>query len=796
MRVHPGSRTPDRGLASVRLVDGADPGEFGRRLRAHRAAASLSQEELAERANLTAKAVGALERGERRRPYPNTVRALCAALDLDEDAARQLAEAVRPRAEEPVAPRTPSSTIPTPPAPLLGRDAELAHVTTLLGLPAIRVVTLTGPGGVGKTRLALEAGEHLRAAGREVVVVDLADIRREDLVLPAIARAFGLQAGSEDLVSSVAELLVDRAPVLVLDNVEHLLGAAAELAALVAHCPGLVVLATSRAPMRIRAEHEIPLGPLSLPGSVSDAAEVAAAPAAQVFADGARRVDPNFTLDASNATAVAEICRRLDGLPLALELAAAHVRYLAPNQLLDRLGHALGSARLRDLPERQQTMQATLDWSNALLTADEQEVLRSLSVFAGGFDLEAAEAVAGAPGRDVLSALEGLIEQSLVVRPHTGAGGPVRPRLLEPVREYALAALSSEEAALVADRHARYFEALAGEARPGLRSTDLPLWLDRLDIEHANLRAALTTLLEQGDLRAAARLGGDTWLYWALRGHAGEGLLWWRRVLDEGGEPGLDEAAQAASHLALAGLHLATGDLEGTRRHAESAAGAARAVGDRAVFAEALVLACMGAAFAGDLSGASTHLEELSGLVGEDEGAWLQAHVLLARAQLALLGGDLEGTTASLDMAEALARSGAGPFTLATALNVRTTVALLVEDDDLALRSATEAAELAADVRTSWTLVYTLSALAALAVRRGRADLAAELYAAGAATAETSLVEVAFRPDLESAEAHLQEVRRRLSDEEFDRCWTRGRTLGMAEVLELLPEISVRPAPS
>lgn len=784
-------------MASVRFVESSDPGEFGRRLRELRESAALSQEDLAERANLTAKAIGALERGERRRPYPNTVRALCAALGLDDEAARELAAAVRPRREEAAPTGNPSAAIPTPPAPMLGRAAELSHVSALLELPTTRLVTLTGPGGVGKTRLALEVAQRLHASRREVVVVELAGIRRVDLVVPTIARALGLQAGSDDLIGSVAGLVAERAPVLILDNVEHLLGAATEIADLLGRCPGLVVLATSRAPLRIRAEREVPLGPLTVPDSERDVAGVAAAPAAQVFVDRARTVIPDFAVDGSNAAAVAAICRRLDGLPLALELAAAHVRYLAPDQLLDRLGHAVGSARLRDLPERQQTMKATLDWSRDLLTADEQEVLRSLSVFAGGFDVDAAEAVAGAPDRDVLTALEGLVEQSLVVRPDVSdAGGPARPRLLESVREYAAASLSAAEAASLADRHARYFADLGHSARAGLRASTLPQWLDRLDAEHANLQTALTTQLERGDLDAAAHLGGDTWLYWALRGHAGEGLLWWQRVLDDGEESGLDDGGRAASHLALAGLHLATGELEGTRHHADSAAAAAMAADDRALRTEALILACMGAAFSGDLPAAGVHLEELAAVGGDDDGAWVQAHVRIARAQVALLGGDLEGCAVALDGAEDLARSGAGQFTLATVLNMRTTVALAVEDDAAALAAATEAAELAADVGTSWTLVYTLSALATLAVRGGRPDVGAELYAAAAATAETSLVEMAFRPDLESADAHLREVRRQLSVDELDRCWTRGRALRVREVLELLPEISARPAPS
>lgn len=770
------------------------PGTFGRRLRELRESVALSQEELAARANLTAKAIGALERGERRRPYPNTVRAICDALDLADEDRTALAAAARPETDPNRGQRS-TSPVPVPSSPMVGREAEVARLVELLGSGEHRVVTLTGPGGVGKTRVAWEVARALAADGCDVAVVELAEVRRVELVLPTIARALGRLAASDDVMESIASLVAGRNLVLVLDNVEHLLGAAADIAELVRRCEHLVVLATSRAPLRIRAEHELPLGPLPLPTDDHDLRAVASSAAAQMFADRARSIVPTFEIDQENASAVAAICGRLDGLPLALELAAAHVRYLDAEQLLDRVDHAIDTERLRDLPERQRTMKATLDWSYDLLTTDEQDLLRSLSAFVGGFDLAAADQVGAAAGREVLPALEGLVEQSLAVPDGSGASrGRGRFRMLEPVRDYAAALMSEAEAATVTDRHCSYFVALADDARTGLRTLEVPIWLDRLDRDHANLRAALTWMLEQGSLDRAARLGASTWLYWALRGHAAEGLVWWQRVLDED-RGRLDDRGRASASLTLAGLRLATGDGASACDLATIAASCARSADDDALLGEALVLASMGATFTGELATTAEHLDELFGVCAALDSAWVSAHAYISQAQLALVQGDFDASVRGLDIAEELARAEAGAFTLATALNVRTTLAQQLGDDDTALNSAVEAAELASEVGTTWTLVYTLSALAVQAVRQGRAELATTLFAAGAAMAETSLLAVAFPPDLHAAEAHLGEVRLQLSDDEFARAWARGRTLGVDDVPSLIPEITEDRAP-
>ena len=437
-----------------------EPGDFAVLLRRHRERAALTQDELAQRAGLTVNAVGALERGERRRPYPHTVRALSDALGLDDASRLELTEAARPSPEVPSAsPTAPKASVLRPATPLLGRERELSEVLTLVRAQGVRLLTLTGPGGVGKTRLATAAADVLATdfpAG--VAVAELAAVRQVELVLPTVGRALGLvQLDPGSALDAVIEHVADRPTLLLLDNLEHVVDVAADVATLLARCPGLVVLATSRAPLRVRPEQEYPLSPLAVPLSTS-LAVVAASPAARVFLDRARAVAPGLALTTATAPAVAAICRRLDGLPLALELAAAHARLLPPAALLDRLDSSLGVARSRDLPERQRTMTATLDWSHDLLTRSEQRLLRRLSVFVGGFSLAAAEQVAASDEENLLEALAGLVEQSLVT-PEPLA--EARYRILEPVREYAAERLrAAGEADQLRGAHASYVVAL------------------------------------------------------------------------------------------------------------------------------------------------------------------------------------------------------------------------------------------------------------------------------------------------------------------------------------------------
>jgi predicted ATPase/DNA-binding XRE family transcriptional regulator len=442
---------------------------FGVQLRRLREVAGLTQEELAQRAGLTAKGISDLERGARNRPYPHTVRSLADALELPEDERAALLAAVPKRERrESVAHRAqvalPESTLPLPPTTLVGRERELEEVKTLLDQPEVRLLTLTGTGGVGKTRLAIQAARDAAALFPDgVVFVALAPLADPALVVPTVARSLDLR---EAEVQSPQEALYahlrDKRLLLVLDNFEHLMEAAPGVAELLGFCPDLTLLVTSRAPLRLRGEQEYAVPPLELPVSpqVAGIEEAVGSPSVRLFIERARAVSSTFSITEENAEAVASICWRLAGLPLALELAAAKVRYLDPSTLLSRLDRALATGAGRDLPERHRTMQATLDWSYELLHEPEKELFRRLSVFAGGFELEAAEAV-GAAGEvdteDVLLLLGNLVEQSLVVAESTASEGGVRYGMLEPVRQYALEMLKeSGEAEETRQRHAAF----------------------------------------------------------------------------------------------------------------------------------------------------------------------------------------------------------------------------------------------------------------------------------------------------------------------------------------------------
>jgi predicted ATPase/DNA-binding XRE family transcriptional regulator len=767
------------------------PGPFGAQLKALREAAGFTQEELAVIAGLSVHAVSALERGERRRPHAETVRALSAALDLTGAAREAFGRSARAGDEKTAVEELSGVPLPIPLTGLLGRDADMQTLQRWLADPAARLITLTGPGGAGKSRLALEFAHATVAEGGRVVFVPLAAIRNPAFVAPAVAEALGLSdVTTPDLPKRVRIACGDRQALLVLDNFEQVLGAAPLVADLLAAAAPLRMLITSRAPLRIRGEREYVVGPLGLAAESDEhsPADLARAPAVRLFVERVRDVQPGFRLTAANGPIVTAICRRLDALPLALELAAPWMKVLTAEGLLRRLTQDVlfSTAGPRDLPERQQTINATVAWSYHLLDPDEQRAFRSFGVLPGLFPINAGAAVlAGRDGsvriREALAVAATLIDKSLLLR----AESPVAAAcplyyMLETVRAFAaleLAAAGEREDSM--EGLVRYSTGEASLAAEGLIGPEQVAWLDRVRENLESHRCALTWLIESGRAAEAADIAWGLKYFWLIRGHAAEGLKWYEQILNL---PSVPPAAELKALAGAAVLWYTQGELERAAEGLNRALELGRDAGDCGVVAQAEYLSGHVEHALGNLSAARdrfTHSLDRFRALAIPSGI---GNALSGAAVIALATGDAGQAERLLDEATSVLRH-AGPWFLTWALYVRAVLEVRRGNADQAIGVVRESLTRIRELHDTFAFVYALVPLAAAAVLKGDDAWAARILGARDAVTERTGVRFVDKSVRDLNERAQRDARTHLGPERWARAYAAGRRTSIDALL-------------
>lgn len=821
---------------------------FGALLKHYRAAALLTQEQLAARAQLSSDTIRALERGRRHLPRPDSVRLLADALTLSgEDREAFLAAAVAPGAATSVDRwSTPNHAVLlglAAPTPLVGRERELERIRQRLtgtvgegnrSGERVRLLTLTGPAGVGKTRLALTAAGQLADTFPDgIVLVDLTPVRDPSLVVPTIARVLGLsELGTVPLQERLSNVLGEQRALLVLDNFEQVLPAAGALAALLAGCRELALLVTSRVPLRLRWERQLHVPPLAVPdlsASLPPPDVLARIPAVALFLERLRARRADFVLTAAQAPLVAQLVVELDGLPLALELAAARLGTLSLPTVVRRLADRLRLLRWAapDAPERQQSLEAAVGWSYDLLNVQEQRLFRCLGVFFGRVTLDTiaavAQAVAGpagetdaAGGADAGRTLDGLLalaEHSLILPTRSAeldgwrgddldlesAEDDAEPAfgMLETVRAYAEEHLAAAGELTAARRaHAHSLLALAERADASLRGPEQRTWLFRLEHEHDNVRAALRWLLDQDDpveRERALRLAGALGYFWFVRGSYAEGSRWLEEALAR--TPGADAAVRTRALLGMARVLTAPPDLERARAALEEALALARQRDDRASIAQALARLGARAVFARDLTEgirlgreALTHWEALGDAYGSGLALHLLGNIAFVQGHVADAVALQEDALQRFETAGDLRQAGTVRF------NLTASVAQL-SDLPRAVGYAQAGLEASFVLQDRWLLAIGAQAAVAVAGERIASSRRAQLL--GAADALSQATGARFAWERLPSWASVVRLRERIEQADEGKegvAYQKGRSLRLGEVatlaLTLLQEVA------